>query len=200
MPLLSRQRRAAERHALVDRAVIADLGRLADDDAHPVVDEDAPADRRARMDLDTGQPARPLRHRRPSQRIPLVQHQCAKRCVWTAWNPGYSVRTSQAERAAGSRSLIARMSSRIRVNMAEFYDTPLNSSTIFAHASHAVGACKPMRKARVRLGTSEPFDQDDCLSSAAVQRAPDALRRQAASAARRPSAAAGAAPARRAPR
>ena len=55
------ERRAAERHALVDGAVVADLGGLADDHAHAVVDEDAPADRRARMDLDPGEEAREVR-------------------------------------------------------------------------------------------------------------------------------------------
>jgi hypothetical protein len=38
--------------ALVDGAVVADFGRLADDDAHAVVDEDAPANLHSRMNLD----------------------------------------------------------------------------------------------------------------------------------------------------
>ena len=59
------ERRAAERDALVDRAVVADLGRLADHDAHAVVDEDAPADLRARMDLDAGEEARQVRDEAP---------------------------------------------------------------------------------------------------------------------------------------
>ena len=41
-----------ERHALVDRHVLADLGGLADHDAHAVVDEEARADLGRRMDLD----------------------------------------------------------------------------------------------------------------------------------------------------
>ena len=49
---------AAERDALVERHVGAELGRLADHDAHPVVDEQAVADPRRRVDLDPGQRAR----------------------------------------------------------------------------------------------------------------------------------------------
>ena len=41
-------RRAAERDALIDRHVVADLGGLADHHAHAVIDEEAPADLRAR--------------------------------------------------------------------------------------------------------------------------------------------------------
>ena len=40
-----RERRAAERHALVDGRVVADLGGLADHHAEAMVDEHAPADR-----------------------------------------------------------------------------------------------------------------------------------------------------------
>ena len=44
----------AEGHTVIDGAVVADLRRLAEDDAHAVVDEQAFADLRARMDLDAG--------------------------------------------------------------------------------------------------------------------------------------------------
>src|SRR5262245_41596325 len=44
----------AERDAVVEREVFADLCRLAHDDAHAVVDEEAVADGRARVDLDAG--------------------------------------------------------------------------------------------------------------------------------------------------
>jgi len=54
--------RTAERHALIEQAVVADLGRLADDDAGAVVDDEAAADRRAGVDLDPGPELRPLRH------------------------------------------------------------------------------------------------------------------------------------------
>ena len=52
MTLAVREARSAERHALIDRAAVADFGGLADHDAHAVIDEDAFADLRARMDLD----------------------------------------------------------------------------------------------------------------------------------------------------
>ena len=45
---------------MIERAVVADLRRLADHDPHPVVDEHPPADRGARMDLDPGEPAAPV--------------------------------------------------------------------------------------------------------------------------------------------
>src|SRR3954466_4481909 len=59
------ERRAAERHALIDGAAVADLGRLADHHAHAVVDEHARADLRARMDLDAGEPAPEVRGEAP---------------------------------------------------------------------------------------------------------------------------------------
>ena len=52
--LLAPRARPAQRDALVEVAVIADLRRFADDDAHAVVDEEALADFGARMDLDAG--------------------------------------------------------------------------------------------------------------------------------------------------
>ncbi len=51
----------AQSNAVVERAVVADFGGFADDDAHPVVDEHPPADRRAGVDFDAGQPAAPVR-------------------------------------------------------------------------------------------------------------------------------------------
>src|SRR6185312_14747104 len=47
--LVGRRPSAAERYPLIDRAIIADLGGLTDDDADAVVDEEALADRRAGM-------------------------------------------------------------------------------------------------------------------------------------------------------
>src|SRR5690606_26469694 len=47
--------------ALVDGAVIAHDGGLADDDAESVVDEDPPADLRAGMDFDAGEHAAQVR-------------------------------------------------------------------------------------------------------------------------------------------
>ena len=66
--------RAAERHAVVDRAVVTDLGGFADHDAHAVVDEQAAADGRARVDLDAGQVARKLgKPARKEKTIVLVE-------------------------------------------------------------------------------------------------------------------------------
>ena len=53
--------RPTERHALVDRAIVADDGGLADSHAKAVVDEESPADTRAGMDLDPRDPARKMR-------------------------------------------------------------------------------------------------------------------------------------------
>ena len=61
---------------LVDGAAVADLDRLAEDDAHPVIYEHALADRRSRMDLDAGEKAdeigekaRKERHARTMERV-----------------------------------------------------------------------------------------------------------------------------------
>ncbi len=53
--------RAAQRDALVEQNVVADLGGLADHHAHAVVDEAAPSDHGAGMDLDSGHRADELR-------------------------------------------------------------------------------------------------------------------------------------------
>jgi hypothetical protein len=42
---------------VIERDVLADLGGLADDDAHAVVDEEAAPDRGAGMNLDAGEEA-----------------------------------------------------------------------------------------------------------------------------------------------
>ena len=54
MALALVQRRPAESHALVKRAVIADLGRLPDYDAHCMIHEQSLADPGAGVDLDPG--------------------------------------------------------------------------------------------------------------------------------------------------
>src|SRR5258708_6581938 len=59
------ERRAAERHALVDRATVAHFCRLADDDTHAVIDENARADLCPRMDLDAGEEAPDVRGEAP---------------------------------------------------------------------------------------------------------------------------------------
>ena len=54
---------AAERHALIEQAVVADLGRLADHDAGAVVNDQTAADLRAGVDFNSGPHLRPLRDR-----------------------------------------------------------------------------------------------------------------------------------------
>ena len=65
MPLDRVQRAAAQRDTVVDHDVVADLGRLADDHAHAVVDEEPPPEPGARVDLDAG-----------GETNPLSQHPC----------------------------------------------------------------------------------------------------------------------------
>ena len=60
---------AAEGDAVVDGAVVADLGGLADDDAHAVVDEQALADLRAGVYLDAGHMPRKLRKRTREEKV-----------------------------------------------------------------------------------------------------------------------------------
>jgi hypothetical protein len=51
---VARERGAAQNDALVQEAPVAHRRRLADHDTHAVIDDDAPPERRARMDLDAG--------------------------------------------------------------------------------------------------------------------------------------------------
>ena len=67
---------ASERDALVEDAIVAHDGRLADDYAHGVVDEEAAAQLGGRMDLDAGEEARCLgEHARESH------SQCSGVCI-----------------------------------------------------------------------------------------------------------------------
>ena len=54
--------RAAQGNAVIKRHIVANLGGLADDHAHAVVDEEAPAYGRAGMDLDAGEEASEMRY------------------------------------------------------------------------------------------------------------------------------------------
>src|SRR5205085_4007911 len=69
---------AAQSDALVQQAIVADLGGLSDDDSHPVVDEEAAPDIRARVDLDPGKEAVDLgdeaRQDRNAPAIELMSH------------------------------------------------------------------------------------------------------------------------------
>ena len=77
MPLgAATQRHAAKGHALIDRAVVADLGGLTDDHTESVIDEHPMPDACSRMNLDTGQHAGNVRDKarrrgqaHPPQRI-----------------------------------------------------------------------------------------------------------------------------------
>ena len=72
--LAAREPGAAEGDALVERHPVADLGRLADHDAGPVVDEQVGADPGRRMDLDPGhRPARVGERHRHQRHPGLVQ-------------------------------------------------------------------------------------------------------------------------------
>ena len=51
-------RSAAQRDAVIERAIVADFGGLAHHHAHAVIDEHAAADGGAGVDFDAGQPAR----------------------------------------------------------------------------------------------------------------------------------------------
>jgi hypothetical protein len=51
---------ATERNALVEQAIVSDDGGFADDDAHPVIDEEPAPDLSARVNLDAGHQPRYL--------------------------------------------------------------------------------------------------------------------------------------------
>jgi hypothetical protein len=57
---------------VIKRAVVADLRRFTDDDAHSMIDEKAPADARARMNLNSREPSSDMRNhaREPAQTLP----------------------------------------------------------------------------------------------------------------------------------
>ena len=66
--------RAAQRHALVEQHVVADLRGLADHHAGTVIDEEAAPDGGSRMNLDPGEEAADLReHPRHQRHAPPVQ-------------------------------------------------------------------------------------------------------------------------------
>src|SRR5258706_16073839 len=69
MPLAFIPRRAAERHAVVNGAVVADFRGFADHNAHAMVDEKAAPYLRAGVDFDTGKEAAEMRcqEREPPQ-------------------------------------------------------------------------------------------------------------------------------------
>ena len=72
--------RAAKGHSLIQGDVVADDRGLADDDAHAMIDEEAPADFRAGMDFDSGDEPAELRQR-PRGKSPAVNPQPVMKAV-----------------------------------------------------------------------------------------------------------------------
>ncbi len=122
MPLrATRERGAAKRHALIDRAVIANFRRFTNHHAHAVIDEYTPPERRAGMDLDAGQETRELRDkpsepapaRSPARMCDPVQHNGVKARItrhhcpsaaggWIALADGSDVFAESVEHGGGS--------------------------------------------------------------------------------------------------
>ena len=74
------ERGAAQGHALVKRAIVADFGGLADHHAHAVVDKQPPADFGTGVDFDPGQEPPEMRYEPSGEQPPSVRHsQCATR-------------------------------------------------------------------------------------------------------------------------
>src|SRR5579872_3495797 len=74
MALAALQARAAERHALIERAVAADFGGLSDDDTRSVVDEQSRAEFSPRVDFDAGEEPRDIREKtRQNRNAPSLQ-------------------------------------------------------------------------------------------------------------------------------
>ena len=68
---------AAQRDALIERHVVADVGRLADHHPRAVVDEEALSDARGGVDLDTGERASEHRdHARQDRHLGALQRVC----------------------------------------------------------------------------------------------------------------------------
>src|SRR3546814_15585756 len=89
----------AERHAGIEGDVLADLRSFTNDHAHAVIDEKAPPDARARMNLDASEPARQIRveARQPLQlmRPRSEERRVGKECVSTCrsrWSPYHSTK------------------------------------------------------------------------------------------------------------
>ena len=77
-----------QRYALIQQNVIAQLGGLADDNAHAMVDEKPVADGGSRMDLNAGQKTRELgnqtRHDKPAPLVKPRPPTAAAVCAVTA--------------------------------------------------------------------------------------------------------------------
>src|SRR4029450_5217131 len=77
MAFLALQARPAEGHALQQRDVLTDLGGLADDDPHAVIDEEAGAELRGWMDLDARDEPRDVRQEARRDRPAPAPHRVA---------------------------------------------------------------------------------------------------------------------------
>src|ERR1044071_5396790 len=62
MALFFPQARPTQGHALIDRHIVSDLGRFADNDSHAMIDEESTANLGPRMDLDPGKKAADIAH------------------------------------------------------------------------------------------------------------------------------------------
>ena len=98
----------AQDRALVERDVFADLGGLADDDTHAVIDEAAGADHRARMDLNARQKPGDV-SQKPGRKFQAPSSTKNARCDASAGRENPDSRTGPPKccRAAGSRSKTA---------------------------------------------------------------------------------------------
>jgi len=94
----------AERDALIELHVVADEARLADDDAGAMVDEEALADARARVDVDAGARVRLLGDDRGIIGTPARKSRWATRYAMIASSDGYEKTISSTFFAAGSPS------------------------------------------------------------------------------------------------
>ena len=66
--------RDPQRDLMIEVAIVADLGGLADHHAHAMIDDKPPADLRGRMDLDPGQPAGDMGGK-SAQQVPIMPPQ-----------------------------------------------------------------------------------------------------------------------------
>ena len=76
------ERGTAQRDALIDRAIVPNLGGLSDHYPHAMINKDTPSDLGARVNLNSGRPARELRHEssQPTQiRLPETMRQPVQR-------------------------------------------------------------------------------------------------------------------------
>ena len=73
------ERGASEGHALIEGAVVPDLSRLADHDAHPMIDENALADACAGVNFDAGQHPTDMRGEPPGEQPEPPTHHVTER-------------------------------------------------------------------------------------------------------------------------